>query len=1070
MGKSPVLNAGCLIACSWAGLSGNTIRLPVTDRTDLRFAHVSFGEGPSRSSVRQIIQDDQGFLWFGTQDGLKRYDGYRFREYRYQENGPNGLSGTSISALFKDRLGKVWIASNMFLDRYDPVTERFTAFRSDPADSSIFDGAINHISQDSDGAIWLATTNGLCRLDPVTRKSTRYQHRADDAASLSSSHVKTTFEERDGTFWVVTTEGLDTFDRRTGRVTGRVPLHTPGSLSAVGLPMQLFVDHSGVLWVTFPFGNGLAVVDRRAKKLVEYSFHRTGRESPIEAIHEDQDGALWLASSEDGLLRLGRDRRAFARYRNNPIDQDSLSSDTVHSLFEDREGNMWVGTQGGGINRFASRPPPFRSYRHQPGNPNSLEKDEVTSVYEDSRGILWVGNRVALNRIDRKTGQVTIYRTAGGPGNLSNTYILSMIEDRSGGLWFGTSGGGLNRFDRKTGRFKVYRHDPSDPGSLSDDIVYALFVDHTGALWAGTDDGLDRFDPVTDRFHTYKAGGTGLSSYRAIAEDMAGRLWLCTVVAGLHRFDPATGKFTLYRHTPAAGSLTNDWVNAVCVDHLGIVWAGTLSGLNRLDPVTSVFHAYYERDGLPNSNLTSILEDNRGDLWLATNKGLSHFSPRSGRFSNYYASDGLVGNEFYRRNGAWRSPSGEMFFSSSVGLTAFFPDRVIENSYVPPVVLTDFLLSDKTAPISGDSPLKQSISVTKFLTLRPAQNIFSFEFSALSYASPERNRYRYRLEGLETEWNERDGSHRTATYTTLPPGDYTFRVQGSNNRGTWNEAGTSVVVRILPPWWNTWLFRVALAAFILILLWYAHYYRLRQIARQLNVRFEERLAERTRIAQELHDTLLQGFLSASMQLHVMSDCLPAESPVRAPLSRILELIGHVIEEGRNAVRGLRLSHRDSMDLDKAFSRIGQELGVHEAVAFRVVVEGIPRLLHPVVRDEVYRIGREALINALRHSNARSIEIELEYADKHLRVRICDNGSGIDPDVLQSGRDGHWGLPGMRERAERIGAQFRVSSRLGTGTEVELCVPSHTAFQKVQFGPRKPEPGTVDDGRTSMERC
>jgi len=1047
-----------LLAYQSAGLclaaSNLPVKLPMTDGSDIRFAHVSLGEGPSRNSIKEIIQDDQGFMWFGTQDGLKRYDGYRFRDYRHQDGDRSGPSGTAISALFKDRSGSVWVASDWFLDRYDPVTERFTPYRTDSGDPMRFGEGINNINQDSDGIVWLATTTGLFRLNPLSGGLTHYEHQTNDPSSLSSNLVKSTFEESNGTFWAVTTEGLDIFDRRTGKVTDHIPLHAPVGKGERGTalprlrgdsPIQLVLDHAGVLWVIFPFGGGLATVDRMNRKLIAYTFQGAGADNYIDGIHEVRDGTIWLGSSREGLLKLDRDRKAVVRYRNNQIDPDSMSSDQVQALFEDREGNIWVGTQGGDINRFASQPPPFRRYRHEPGNPNSLEQDEVTSVYEDSRGILWVGNRVALNRIDRKSGQYTIYRTAGGPGELSNTYVISIAEDRSGYLWFGTSGGGLNRFDRRTRQFKVYRHDPAEPNSLSDDLVYSLFVDHEGTLWVGTDNGLARFDPASEIFHTYRAAGPGSSTYRAIAEDRAGRLWLATLTAGLQRFDPATGQFGIYRHSSVAGTLSSDWVNTVCVDHQGGVWAGTQIGLNRLDPATGKFRVYDENDGLPNRNLSGILEDDVGNLWIGTNKGLSRFNPRAGTFVNYSVSDGLSGNEFYRRNGVSRSKSGEMFFSSTGGLTAFFPDRVIENSYTPPVVLTDFLLSDELVPIADSSPLQQSISVTRSLTLRPKQNIFTFEFSALSYANPARNRYRYRLEGLETAWKERDSGHRTVTYTTLPPGDYTFRVQGSNNRGAWNYTGASVHIRILPPWWATWTFRAAFAFFVLGALLCLHFYRLRQSARQLNVRFEERLAERTRIAQELHDTLLQGFLSASMQLHVTNDCLPEGSPVKVGLSRILALMGRVTEEGRNAVRGLRLS-QDSLGLEQAFSKIVQEVPPQEEIAFRVVAEGSSRSLHPLVRDDVYRIGREAILNAFRHSRASSVEVEVEYASHRLRILVRDNGCGIDPQVLQSGRDGHWGLQGMRERAGRIGAQLNVWSSSTSGTEVQLSVPGHSAFQ------------------------
>jgi ligand-binding sensor domain-containing protein/signal transduction histidine kinase len=1036
------LPVGLLLVCFQAAFASDVgprtaVRIPVSDELTLRFSHLSFGDGPSRASVRQIAQDKLGFLWFGTQDGLRRYDGYRFREYRYQQGSVNGMSGTSVAALFADRAGYVWVASDWHLDRYDPASENFTSYAPAGAADKKFPGGINGINQDRDGIIWLATTNGIYRLEPATGNLKRY------VSGLSSPHTTSTFEEKNGTFWIVTTEGLDAFDRRAGMVTHHLQIHQPGSASESGVPVQLLEDHAGVFWLTLPFGTGLAVLNRQALTISECPI--AGQNS-IEAIQEDESGAIWLASSENGVLKLDRDRKAVIRYRNSRTDSDSLSSDQVHALFEDRERNIWVGTQGGGINRVTSRPTPFRQYRHEPDNPNSLAKDEVTSVFEDSEGILWVGNRVALNRVDRKTGGVTIYRNTGGPRNLSNTYILSIAEDRSGYLWFGTSGGGLNRFDRRTGLFRVYRHEEAAPDSLSDDFVYSLFVDRQGTLWAGTDKGLDRFDSATQGFRTFRLPETGMSSYRAISEDASGGLWLATLVAGLQYFDPATGEIRAYRHSSDPASLIYDWVNAVLVDHSGMVWAGTSSGLARLDPRTGVFRAYYETDGLPNNNLSGILEDDGGDLWLSTNNGLSRFSPASGKFRNYYVADGIAGNEFYRRNGAWKSPGGEMFFCSTVGLTSFFPDHVVDNPYVPPVVLTDFLLSDKTVPVGSQSPLRQSISLTGSLVLHPEQNIFSFEFSALSFASPGRNRYRYRLENLETEWKERDSNHRTVTYTTLPPGHYTFRVQGSNNRGLWNEAGASIAINILPPWWSTWWFRGASALSLLALCWFAYCYRLNQITTQLNLRFEERLTERTRIARELHDTLLQGFQGLMLRLQVVDELL-SEGRAKEELEQSLERADQAIAEGRDAVRDLRLSSVTTNDLAQAVRALGNELAVEDSADFRLVVEGPTRDLHPIVRDEIYRIVREALRNAFSHARAHHIEAEITYAERLFRLRIRDDGEGIAPAVLDEGRPGHYGLPGMRERAGQIGAKFSIWSSVRAGTEIELCIAASIAYGK-----------------------
>jgi signal transduction histidine kinase/streptogramin lyase len=629
--------------------------------------------------------------------------------------------------------------------------------------------------------------------------------------------------------------------------------------------------------------------------------------------------------------------------------------------------------------------------------------------------------------------------------------VISIAEDRSGYLWFGTLGGGLNRYDRRSGRFKVFRHNPADASSLSHDNVLGLFVDQKGTLWAGTEDGLSAFDPATERFRIFRPQGEAwIRRYRAIAEDAAGALWLGSLGGGLQRLDPATGKFTLYRQ--GSGGLSSDQVNAVCVDRSGAVWAGTQNGLNRLDRVTGEFTVFYERDGLPDSSVNSILEDERGDLWLSTSNGLSRFNPPTKTFRNYYTSDGLLGNEFYNYANAYKSPSGEMFFNSYAGVIAFFSDKIVEAPRIPPVVLTDFLLFGKPVPVGSGSPLKESISLTNSITLSHSQDIFSIQFSALSFGDPERNRYRYKLEGLETQWNEAGSSQRSATYTTLQPGEYIFRVQGRTNRGPWNQNGASVRIRILPPWWNTWWFRTSYAILILFSLWALYQIRLHRLAEQFSMRLEERLGERTRIARELHDTLLQSFQGLMLLFQGVRNLLP-ERPVEAvrALDDALVRADQAILEGRDAVHDLRSSTVLNNDLAEAMTALGEEFAAHDgkqnSAAFRVLVEGTPRNLQPILRDEIYRIAREALRNAFLHAQARRIEAEITYGEPLLRLRVRDDGYGIDPKVLgQGGRAGHWGLPGMHERAQRIGAQLNVWSRPGAGTEVELTVPGSIAYE------------------------
>lgn len=654
------------------------ISLPVIEGSDLRFAHIAFGSARSHDRVSDIVEGEQGFLWFGTQDGVKRYDGYDTRDYRHDTRNSNSIQGSFILAMFKDREGMLWISSaSHYLDRYDPKTNVFVHYRLPSRDTFV-----SHINQDRDGAIWLATNRGLLRVDPKSGNQTQYQQRPNDPTGLSSNEVSYTYESRDGSFWVATNLALDIFDRHTGKVVERIPMVGRFPRGMPG-PIRLLTDHAGVMWVCYSSGTGLARVDRKQKKLVEYSFSQPNPPyslfTGIRSIYEDSDGALWLGTSADGLLRLNANRTQLTRYHNNPSDPDSLSADRVDVIFEDHEGDLWIGTTGGGLNRAQRRPLPFRRYDRQPGSMSPLTT--VATVFEDSEGILWVGSRGALYKIERSSGKMGLSRKPVNGGNLSTSYVLSIAEDKAGFLWFGTWNGGLDRYDRRTGRFTVYRHDPADPRGVNSDTIWTLFLDRDGALWVGTD-GLSRFDPKTQTFLSYQAPG-GLGGYRAIAQARDGTIWAGTWGGGLRHLDPRSGTSVFYRHSDAEGSLSSDEVNAICIDRFGEIWVGTESGLNGFDPATGTFKAYFERDGLPNSNITGVLDDERGYLWVSTSNGLSKFDIENQTFSNYYASDGLWVSEFFGAKTAWKSPKGEMFFCSYTGLTSFFPDQVRDNPYIP---------------------------------------------------------------------------------------------------------------------------------------------------------------------------------------------------------------------------------------------------------------------------------------------------------------------------------------------------------------------------------------------------
>jgi signal transduction histidine kinase/ligand-binding sensor domain-containing protein len=1022
-------------------MAPEAVHVPVIEGSDLKFRRLSTADGLSQTRVEEIVQDDRGFIWFGTQYGLNRFDGYEFKVFVHDPRNANSLSGVVVTALFKDRSGALWVGCKQFLDRFDPRTETFTPIGR-------FGGAVVHISQDRSGTLWLATEDGLYSLDPTTRKITRFGASRDDAAGLPTQIVTWTGHDRSGGFWVGTSAGLERFDEATGQVTYHVPIGQ-GVPFRQGMAVSFFEDRQGLFWITYHLANGLALLDRQSNTLTQYSFY--DREPPASAatgvmgIVEDSDGDLWLGSFGIGLLRFDRQRRVFVHYGNHPADPQSIAEDKIIALFQDRDGNIWTGLHSKGPNVFARSMNMFETFKHEVGNPNSLSTDFVSAIYEDSGGSLWIGNDEGLNRVDRTTGSRTLRTMGLGP----KPTVITITQDRSGLIWFGTYGRGLVAFDPKTGHSKFYRHVPSDPRSLSSNAVYRVLVGRSDVLWVGTGDGLNRFDAQTQSFTVYKEdwNSSDAQAYLSMAEDTEGKIWLGSHHSGLHRFDPATGQFTVYQSEPGDdGALPDNSVAAVLISRTGVVWAGTENGLARLDPRTGRFASYDVLDGLAGNAVACILEDREGVLWVSTNKGLSRFDPATRTFLNYSETDGLPGNDLSGWNTCYESSRGEMFFGGFPGAVAFFPDRLRERPGAPAVVLTDFKVSGKSVPIAPDSPLTQSITYTDRVTLSHTQNMFSITFAGLDYLSSQSTRYRYRLEGLEQQWNEVGSDQRHATYTTLPAGQYTLRVQAARSRGQWNN-GATLAIEILPPWWETWWLRTLVGLLLMLTAWLFYRLRIRQVSRQLTIRMEERLGERTRIAQELHDTVLQGLASASLQLEVADRQIAGDATAKPLVRRVSQLLRHLSDESRQTVRGLRLRHSEEENLERALTQISKDLAAPHKVKYQVVVEGTPRSLQPLVRDEIYRIGGEALANAFSHARASTVETVLEYGRDHFRLLVRDDGKGIDPEVLKGGREGHFGLSGLRERASRIGALLKIRTGPGAGTEIDMLVPAAAAFQR-----------------------
>ncbi len=1008
-------------------LNAAHIRMPIADGKDIQFSPPNTAGGLSQTKAGQITQDDQGFIWFGTQYGLDRFDGYSYKVFVHDPLNPASLSGVFVESLFKDRAGTIWVGCEGFLNRFNRTTETFTRFRVP---------TVYHISQDKRGMLWLATAEGLYQFDPVTGQSQRYLHDAGDPSSLSSNDIKSTGEDRRGGFWVGSKEGLDKFDQRSGRVTLHIPLQAPG------LGSSFFEDRFGLFWIFHDHSNALQVLDRDSNILTQYVLYDPKSPGPVfagvRAMLEDGNGALWFATNGAGLLRLDREHRRFIRYRHSSSDPYSLFQDSVISLFRDRENLMWAGLGGMGATHFATRTLPFKKYRRDFGDPTSNGEPFVGAIYEDHRGTLWFGSHEGLSRIEHHGSENPQYRSLSPRGCED---VITIKEDDLGRLWVGTYGHGLYRFDWRSGTVKVFKHNPNDPKSLSSDIVTRLLVDHRHTVWAATSDGLDAFQPSSEDFVVYKNDADrGKPFYLELVEDSTGALWLGTDAAGLQRFDPGTGRFTSFQQIPnVAGTLSDNRVNSVHFDGNATMWVGTQDGLDRFSATTGRFDVYTMRDGLPGNAVGCILEDAQQNLWMSTNNGVAEFMPQSNQFRSYSVADGLPGPDLTGWGACAKSASGQMLFGGFSGATAFYPRSIIEDhGYTPPVVLTEF------TSFGAGPPLQRSVTYAKAITLPHKENVFSIRFAALSFENPSTNRYRYKLDGLDTGWHEVESDQRIASYSTLPSGTYTFRLQGATSRGSWGEPGVRLSVKILPPWWLSWWFTTACAAALLVVVVSAYRVRVRQIALQFSLRLEERVSERTRLARELHDTFLQTILASKIVADTACDGVTNAADMHLALTKVSGWLEQAVGEGRAALDSLRGSTLQVCGLTESIRRGVEDVVARSSLGIEFEVIGTEKALHPALYEELYRIACEGVRNACLHSEGNYVRVELHYMEDFV-LCIKDNGKGINPAIVEVGRQAHFGLRGMKERAERVGGRLRIVTSASTGTAITIRVPGAISY-------------------------
>jgi ligand-binding sensor domain-containing protein/signal transduction histidine kinase len=1052
---------------------------------DAVFTRITIEEGLSDQRVQAVLQDRAGFMWFGTNNGLNRYDGHTIVEYRNDPAIPHSLSGNLIEAIYEDRSGTLWVGTRSGLNAFDRGTERFTRYRHDPASPrSLSDNTVSAIHEDRSRALWLGTSSGLNRFDRATGEFTVYRHDPANPKSLPHNNVRVIIEDRGGTLWVGTFGGLGRFDRTTGTFTTyRHDPANPRSLSH-DVVWDLIEDRAGTIWVGTD-GGGLSRFDPATNEFTHFRHDpgdpRSLGGDRIAHMWEDASGALWVTTFGSGLSVLDPARQTFRRYRHDSTDSASVSSDYLDEIVSDRTGLIWFGTHGSGVNVHDPRRSPFTIYRHDPEAAAGLASNHVWAVSEDTSGNLWLGTQDSgLERLDRRSGRVVHYPPdPKNPQGLGYAWVAALEPDPKGWLWVGTYGGGLYRFDPGRERFAAYRHDPANPRSLSHDAITDLHRDRAGSLWVGTrGGGLNRFDPATGAFTVYRydpSNPAGLSSdwVWAIAEDAGGSLWIGTLGGGLNRLDPATGRVTRYRHAPGdMTSLSDDSIWTLHVDRSDVLWVGTFGGgLDRFDRARGAFTHYRERDGLSSDRVVAILEDGRvgdpaGNLWVATGRGLSKLDRDRRTFHNYGTTHGLPLTEYNR--GVQVARDGTLLISSAHGLIAFDSDAVHAQTEIAPVVFTNFLLANKPVRIGEGSPLRQAVNQTSSITLNHADRVISFEFAALDYRAPRQARYRYRLDGFDDDWIEVGSAQRLVTYTNLAPRKYVFRVTAANADGVWSKAERAIALVMTPPWWATWWFRGVALVLIAGCVTGLFAWRLNGLERRrraLEAEIGERKqieaalrasnqqiqdlagrlitaqeGERARLARELHDDVNQQLAALSISLGGLKRRLPSHL-----VEGHLEIAG-LQQQATGVSEAIRsLSHELHPSVLQHFGLVAALKGGCGEVAsvknLDVVFHADDRLgdIPADVGLCLYRVAQEALHNAARHAQARRVEVSLTAIDaESVELRVVDDGRGFD---LEEARlRGGLGLISIDERVRLVAGQVHIRSERGRGTDLRARVP------------------------------
>lgn len=1060
-----------------------------TQRADNFFRRIDSGWGLSNNQVNTIFADSDGFLWLATVSGLNRYDSHSFKVFKNDPLDSTSLPENNITDIFEDHLGMLWLLTNNNCYIYNPELESFgEAHLFFDLNPDFTRNGIRSLCADGEGNTWIGNSStGLWLYDGSRSELLHLYHDADDADTPSSNSVMDVVMGDDGNVYVAHANGMvDVIDKTNQKVSQRIDMEVKATFAGGDKDFRLFVDSDRHLWLYGPrVGEELYHYNPEPGQVLIFKAEGSGNEIRgvnISAVEEDDSGRIWVGTDHGGVCLLDKHTHKYSVLRNVPGDATSLSANSVTSLCKTDDGIIWVGTFKNGVNYYHPELFQFELYRTNPAINYRYFSNDVNCFAEDSRGNLWIGtNDDGLVYFNRKDLSLTHYRhEPGNPASLSNNVVVSLCMDHKGRLWVGTYQGGLNRFEN--GRFKRYMPKAGDSSSLADSRVWQIIEDKDKRLWVGTlGGGLDLYDERIDGFIHHRAGDYNSIDSEFVLSmevDSEGDLWVGTS-GGLNLLEHATGRFRHFAHNPGVdGSISHSHVLSIKEDAHGRLWVGTRNGLNLLRRESGKFKVFGLADGLPDHNIISMQPDDHGNMWLSTLNGLSNLVSNIDSFSfrNYDVLHGLQGKEF-NEHASLRLSSGELVFGGANGFNIFHPDKVVVHRRNYPVMLTNLNLHNQRVVIGEEYNnrvlLPKALNKSESISLKHNQNVFSIEFSALNYFHPERTRFRYRLDGFNDQWIEAAEGNRSATFTNLNPGSYTFRVVAAASDGSWNdndEAQLELV--IIPPFYATgFAYAVYFVLFVFLVVLLAYIIRRRAEMKYLR-RQEHDEYERMR---ELDAMKLRFFTNVSHELRTPLTLIltPAErlmkkvddQQIKAQLEviqrnarRLLNLVNQLLDFRKLEVDNIKLNSRRGdivsfvKDTGQSFADLFDSKGIH--FAFESDLSAFQTHFD---HDKIEKIVFNLLSNAAKFTpQGGKVKLSISVIDNEgIRIIVEDTGIGIpeslhakvferffqnpDNDAAMNQGSGI-GLSLCSEFVKMHGGDIHVESRKGQGSRFILNLP------------------------------